>query len=78
MQEKIGEDHIYPTIEAAISAIHPLTHRGEKEEKNCPLKTVCRIVHNIDEHLQVFIIRPRERIHIDDIDKVCKVFILKV
>jgi MFS superfamily sulfate permease-like transporter len=40
---KIGEDHIYPTIEAAISAIHPLTHRGEKEEKNCPLKTVCRI-----------------------------------
>ena len=40
---KIGEDHFYPTIEAAISAIHPLTHRGEKEEKNCPLKTVCRI-----------------------------------
>jgi MFS superfamily sulfate permease-like transporter len=40
---KIGEDHIYPTIEAAISAIHPLTHRGEKEEKNCPLQTVCRI-----------------------------------
>jgi SulP family sulfate permease len=39
---KIGEDHIYPTIEAAISAIHPLTHSGE-EEKNCPLKTVCRI-----------------------------------
>jgi MFS superfamily sulfate permease-like transporter len=39
---KIGEDHIYPTIEAAISAIHPLTHSGE-EEKNCPLQTVCRI-----------------------------------
>lgn len=39
---KIGEDHIYPTIEAAISAIHPLTHSAE-EEKNCPLKTVCRI-----------------------------------
>ena len=39
---KIGEDHIYPTIEAAISTIHPLTHSGE-EEKNCPLKTVCRI-----------------------------------
>jgi MFS superfamily sulfate permease-like transporter len=38
---KIGEDHIYPTIEAAISAIHPLTHTGE-DEKNCPLKTVCR------------------------------------
>jgi len=39
---KIGEDHIYPTIEAAIGAIHRLTHRGA-EEKNCPLKTVCRI-----------------------------------
>jgi len=39
---KIGEDHIYPTIEAAISAIHPKTHSGE-EEKTCPLKTVCRI-----------------------------------
>ena len=40
--EKIGEDHIYPTIDAAISAIHPLTHIGE-EEKDCPLQTVCRI-----------------------------------
>lgn len=39
---KIGDDHIYPTIEAAISAIHPLTHSGE-DEKNCPLRTVCRI-----------------------------------
>jgi MFS superfamily sulfate permease-like transporter len=43
LNAKIGEDHFYPTIEAAISAIHPLTHRGEKEEKNCPLKTVCLI-----------------------------------
>ncbi len=39
---KVGEDHIYPTIEAAIGAIHRHTHRGA-EEKNCPLKTVCRI-----------------------------------
>ena len=39
---KIGGDHIYPTIEAAISAIHPLTHKG-KDETNCPLKTVCRV-----------------------------------
>ncbi len=39
---KIGEDHIYPTIESAIGAIHRQTHRGA-EEKNCPLKTVCRI-----------------------------------
>jgi len=39
---KIGEDHIYPTIEKAISAVHTQTHEGG-EEKNCPLTTVCRI-----------------------------------
>jgi MFS superfamily sulfate permease-like transporter len=39
---KIGEDHIYPTIEKAISAVHALTHKGG-EEKNCPLTTVVRI-----------------------------------
>jgi MFS superfamily sulfate permease-like transporter len=39
---KIGEDHIYPTIESAIGAIHGQTHRGAAE-KNCPLKTVCRV-----------------------------------
>ena len=39
---KIGEDHIYPTIEKAISAVHAQTHEGG-EEKNCPLTTVCRI-----------------------------------
>jgi anti-anti-sigma regulatory factor len=44
---KIGEDHIYPTIETAISAIHPFTHSGE-EEKNCPLKTVCRISKSLE------------------------------
>jgi MFS superfamily sulfate permease-like transporter len=37
---KIGEDHIFPTVEEAISAVHDQTHRGE-EEKNCPLNTVC-------------------------------------
>ena len=40
---KIGEDHIYPTIENAINAVHEMTHRGGKE-KDCPLTTVCRIV----------------------------------
>ncbi len=40
---KIGKDHIYPTIESAIGAIHRHTHRGAAE-KNCPLKTVCRII----------------------------------
>ena len=39
---KIGEDHIYPTVEEAISAIHAETHRGG-EEKNCPLNTVCKL-----------------------------------
>ena len=39
---KIGEDHIHPTIESAINAVHAQTHRGE-EEKDCPLTTVCRI-----------------------------------
>jgi anti-anti-sigma factor len=40
---KIGEDHIYPTIENAINAVHEMTHRGGLE-KDCPLTTVCRII----------------------------------
>jgi len=40
--EKIGEDHFYPTMEQAISAIVPQTHQGEQEE-NCPLLAVCRL-----------------------------------
>jgi MFS superfamily sulfate permease-like transporter len=36
---KIGEDHIYPTISLAISAIHEQTHRGGAE-KRCPLTSV--------------------------------------
>ncbi|MDF1590803.1 MAG: SulP family inorganic anion transporter [Desulfobacterales bacterium] len=39
---KIGEDHFYPTIEKAISAVHAQTH-SENEEKMCPLTTVCRL-----------------------------------
>ncbi|MBT8363112.1 MAG: STAS domain-containing protein [Deltaproteobacteria bacterium] len=39
---KIGEDHMYPTIENAINAVHEMTHRGG-QEKDCPLTTVCRI-----------------------------------
>jgi MFS superfamily sulfate permease-like transporter len=37
---KIGEGHIFPTMERAIEAIHGQAHRNSKEE-NCPLKTVC-------------------------------------
>jgi MFS superfamily sulfate permease-like transporter len=39
---KIGVDHIYPTVEEAISAVHDETHMGG-EEKNCPLNTVCKL-----------------------------------
>jgi MFS superfamily sulfate permease-like transporter len=39
---KIGEDHIYPTIEKAIAAIHEKTHRGGEEE-DCPLTSVIRL-----------------------------------
>jgi MFS superfamily sulfate permease-like transporter len=40
--EKIGEDHIYTTMEKAINAIHDETHR-DGEEETCPLTTVCRL-----------------------------------
>ena len=41
--ERIGEDHVYPTMEMAINAIYTSTHREGKEEV-CPLMTVCRLV----------------------------------
>jgi SulP family sulfate permease len=37
---KIGADHLYPTVEQAVDAIHPDTHQGGSET-NCPLRTVC-------------------------------------
>ena len=37
---KIGEDHIFPTMERAIEVIHPEAHR-DIEEAECPLQTVC-------------------------------------
>jgi len=39
---KIGEDHIYPSMKKAISAVYENTHKGGSEE-NCPLTTVCAI-----------------------------------
>jgi len=39
---KIGEDHVFPSINKAIKAVHKQTHRGG-EEKNCPLTTVCTL-----------------------------------
>ncbi len=40
--EKIGEHHLYPTMEKAIQSIHGETHK-DGEEKICPLLTVCRL-----------------------------------
>ncbi|WP_373500934.1 SulP family inorganic anion transporter [Desulfococcus sp.] len=40
--DKIGRDHIYPTMEKAICAVHTHTHSGSAETL-CPLTTVCRI-----------------------------------
>jgi MFS superfamily sulfate permease-like transporter len=37
---KIGEDHLFPTMEKAIETIHPGAHL-DSEETECPLKTVC-------------------------------------
>lgn len=36
---KIGEDHIYPTLQLAIRAVHAQTHR-HGSERNCPLTSV--------------------------------------
>ena len=40
LREKIGEDHIFPTMEKAVASIHPKTHRDAWEEL-CPLLRVC-------------------------------------
>ena len=40
LDAKIGEGHLFPTMERAIEMIHPEAHR-DAEEEECPLKTVC-------------------------------------
>jgi sulfate permease, SulP family len=40
--EKLGEDHLFPTMERAISAVHHGAHKDGKEE-NCPLLSVCYV-----------------------------------
>jgi anti-anti-sigma factor len=37
--EMVGEDHIFPTMERAISAVHYAAHK-EGQEENCPLLNV--------------------------------------
>lgn len=41
--EKIGTDHLYPTMERAVCMVHEHSHHGS-EEAECPLNTVCRLV----------------------------------
>jgi SulP family sulfate permease len=45
LPEKIGENHIYATMEKAINAVHPESHRTSSELA-CPLLTVCRLIEN--------------------------------
>jgi anti-anti-sigma factor len=43
LKEKIGDDHLFPTMERAIGTIHDNTHQPGDEEA-CPLTSVCRLV----------------------------------
>jgi MFS superfamily sulfate permease-like transporter len=45
--EKIGEDHIYPTMERAVYGVQEHAHQGGTE-KDCPLTTVCRLTFEVD------------------------------
>ena len=45
LYEEIGADHIYPTMERAICGAHGHAHQ-DGEEEECPLTTVCKIVHH--------------------------------
>jgi MFS superfamily sulfate permease-like transporter len=40
--EKIGENHLYPTMEKAIKGVYETSHRGGDEEV-CPLLKACRL-----------------------------------
>ena len=40
--EKIGNDHIYPTMERAIESVYRVAHESGEEEV-CPLRAVCHL-----------------------------------
>ncbi len=40
--ERVGRDHIYPTMEKAICSVHGHAH-SEGQEKTCQLTTVCQL-----------------------------------
>jgi SulP family sulfate permease len=46
--EKVGEDHLYSTMEKAIGAIYNETHMDGREEP-CPLMTFCHLASSQDE-----------------------------
>jgi len=41
--ERIGEDHIFPTLEKALVTVHKSAHANSQEAK-CPLLQACRLV----------------------------------
>lgn len=45
LPEKIGANHLFPTMEKTIRAIHADSHRNSHEPA-CPLLTVCRLAEN--------------------------------
>jgi len=45
LSEKIGANHLFPTMEKAIRTIHADSHRNSHEPA-CPLLTVCRLAEN--------------------------------
>jgi anti-anti-sigma factor len=44
LRAKIGQDHLFPTMEKAISTVHEHTHQLQSEEDICPLTTACHLV----------------------------------
>lgn len=40
--EKIGQDHVHPTLDQAINSVYAAAHR-ETTEQQCPLMAVCRL-----------------------------------
>lgn len=42
---KIGENHVFSTMEKAISIVHPQTHSGDGQQM-CPLLIACHLVEN--------------------------------
>lgn len=49
--ERIGKDHIFPTMEKAVMTIHPMLH-GTGAENECPLVTFCGHTHSSSERHQ--------------------------